>query len=170
MFEKNKVLQKAINTLYEQLKEEQYGKKFSWKTLRIMIGEEGQEMTQDNLYYVVNKAGLLLMGNDQKFLMSIYKYGKRIINPREHTIIAKKTISKSVKIYRKAGQVLASTNMDKLTKEQKTDVIESANKYKTLEMFATEIIKRKKIGVRKEEDIKNASIFLDTIKMFTKEE
>lgn len=164
MFEKNKQLQQAIDTLYENLKDEEYGKKISWNKLKALAGNES--LSKDNLYYVANKVCLMLMRNNQRYLETVRKAGKRIINPDEHQLVAKKKVNKSVRIYRNAGAILASTNMDELTEEQKQQVIESANKYSTLEMFTLEMLKKKKIGKSNKEDVRTASLFLDAIKMF----
>ena len=163
MFEKNKQLQKAINNLYNFLKKEEYGSKYSWAKLKEISGVTKDE----HIYYVANRVCLMLMRNDQKFLETERTYGKRIVNPSEHGLIAKKTANKSVKIYRKAGAVLASTNMEELSEDQKKDVIDAANKYNTLEMFANEMFKKKQIGNASKSDVKTAGLFLDAIKLFS---
>jgi hypothetical protein len=166
-FIKNKVLETAIMNLYNSLKDEPYGQQFSWKDIaqRTKLKDK---LTQDNLYYIANKVCLLLMSSDNRYLETKQGYGKRIIKPEEHNYVAKKKVKSSVKIYHKAGQILASTNMDELTEEQKKQIIYDANKYSTLEMFAKEILQKKKIGVSQKEDLSKASLFLDTIKLFTK--
>jgi hypothetical protein len=165
MFDHNKQLQKAIDTLYEKMKSLNYGDRFSWNKLAQMSDLSTKDMNK--VYYVTNKVCLMLMKNDQKYLETEHKYGKRIINPQEHQLIAKKTANKSVRIYKKAGAVLASTNMEELTDEQKKEVIEAANRYNTLEMFTTEMLKKKQIGIAGKTDVRTASLFLDAIKLFT---
>lgn len=166
MFSKNKELQRAVDKLYENIKDCKYGEKFSWGVLKELSGNE--KLKKQELYYVVNSACLLLMQNDMKYLQSIHGFGKYIIEPREHNIVAKKKAKKSVKIYRTAGQVLASTNLELLTEDQKREVVDSANKYSTLEMFSQEMLKKRKLSSAKKEDILNASFFLDAIQLFSK--
>jgi hypothetical protein len=166
MFEKNKELQRAIDKLYTELKDEEYGSKYSWEELRNLAGLR-PTIGKNEVYYVTNKVCLMLMAYEQKYLDTVHKYGKRIVNPEEHGILAKKKAKKSVKIYRKAGAIIACTNMDKLTEEQKKQMIDNANKFSTLEMFAQEMLKKKQIGKTSKDNIKTASLFLDAIKMFT---
>ena len=164
MFEKNKKLQNAIDKLYSILKDEEYGNTYSWNKLALLSGMPNTN--KQDIYYIANKVCLLLMKHDQKYLITEHGSGKRIVIPSEHNLIAKKTANKSVKIYRKAGAVIASTNLDKLNDEEKNEIIQAANKYSTLEMFTNEMLKKKKIGQSSKEDVKTASLFLDTIKMF----
>jgi len=166
MFEPNKQQQDAINKLYNKLKDEPYGARFSWDELKDLSGLD--DVDKGVVYYIANKVCLMLMVTDQKYLATEFKYGKRIVNPNEHELIAKKTASKSVKIYKKAGAVLASTNMDELSEDEKRTVVDAANKYSTLEMFTNEMLKKKKIGEVGKDDLKTAGLFLDAIKMFAK--
>ena len=89
----------------------------------------------------------MMMQFDQKYLVTVVGVGKRIINPAEHSVVAKHKVKRSVRLYRQAGAVLSSTNTDMLTSDQKRQVIEDANKYSTLEMFANEVLKKKQIGI-----------------------
>ena len=166
MFEKNRQLEKAINNLYTEIKDKEYNDKLSWEELKKLCNVPGMVVSKQQLYYVVNKVCVLLMTHDRKFLVGVMGFGKRIINPDEHSVVAKKVVKKSVKIYRKAGTILASTNMDELNDKQKQEVIESANKYSTLELFASEVIRKKEIGKSSKGDVKTASLFLDAIKLF----
>lgn len=165
MFERNKMLEKAVERLYEIVRKEKYGTKFTWDEIAHLSGIDGDD--RQKLYYVANKVCLLLMRNDQKYLETVANHGKRIVNPSEHNVLAKKKVNRSVKIYRKAGNILASTNLDELDEEQKNEVITSANKYRTLEMFTTEMLNKKQIGKSSKDDIKTAGLFLDAIKMFS---
>ena len=165
MYAKNKLLEKAINRLYERVRTEEYGCKFTWEELRVISGLDGEDKA--NLYYVANKVCLMLMEHDQKYLETLAGYGKRIVNPSEHNLIAKKKVARSVKIYRKAGSILASTNLDKLSEDEKLSIINEANKYRTLEMFTSEMLKKKQIGKSSKGDVKTAGLFLDAIKMFS---
>lgn len=165
MYKPNKELQNAINVLYEFLKNENYGKSYSWHELSSLAGFK--TFNSDNIYYVANRVCLMLMRNDKRYLQTVHGVGKRLINPNEHQLFAKKTANKSVKIYKKAGAILASTNMDELNDDQKREVIEAANKYTTLEMFTQEMLSKKRIGVSGKSDVRTASLFLDTIKAFS---
>jgi hypothetical protein len=57
--------------------------------------------------------------------------------------------------------------MDNLSDDEKKQIIMDANKYTTLEMFAKEVLQKKKIGITKKEDIAKASLFLDAVKLFS---
>lgn len=162
-FAKDELLQKKINILYENLKGRPYDTKITWKEIKNIIGLD--DIRQ--VYYVANKVCLLLMYHDSKYLATEHGVGKRIIKPNEHDVVAKKNVKKSVKIYKKSGAILASTNMDLLTDDEKDRVIVNANKYATLEMFANEMLKKKEIGKKSPDDVRTASLFLDAIRMFT---
>jgi len=167
IIKENVIIQGAIRTLYDAMREKEYGEKFAWDELRQMTGVI--DLPLDRLYYVCNKVCLLLMEHDQKYLETINSYGKRIILPSEHGIVANKKVKRSVRIYRKAGAVLTSTNMGELTDDQKKQIVYDANKYSTLEMFAREMLNKKQLGKSEEEDGSKASLFLDAIKLFTKQ-
>jgi len=166
MFDINKELQVAINKTYEAVHDHEHGATFTWDELRAFTGL--RSASKEKMYYIANKVCLMLMRHDSKYFDTIPGKGKRIILAEEHGVIAKKTVNKSVRIYRKAGAILASTDMDKLSEDQKRDVIEKANKYATLELFAKEVLKTKKIGKNTPDQIEKAGLFLDTIKLFAK--
>lgn len=167
MFEKNKKIQDCVDRLYGVLKDAEYGSEYTWEELDAISGFGGD---MKGSYYIANKVCSRLMVFDQRFLVTIQNFGKKIINPSEHSVMAKKTIKKSVKVYKRAGSILACTNMDKLTEEQKVEVVENANKYSTLQLFASELLKKKKIGGGGGSDRQTAGLFLDVIKMFTEKE
>lgn len=166
MYEKNKELQRAIDRLYNELKDSEYNSRYSWSELARLAGLH-QSIGKEIIYYIANKVCLMLMTYDQKYLDTVRSFGKRIVEPKDHGVLAKKKAKKSVKIYRKAGAIIACTNMDKLTDEQKATMVESANKYNTLEMFASEMLRKKQLSKSSKSDIKKAGLFLDAIKLFT---
>lgn len=141
--EKNQKIERAIKELYNILKEKPYNTQLSWKEIKEMTKEE--ELTKEQIYYITEKVNEMMMSYDSKYLVTVYKIGKRIINPNEHKIEARKTVKKSTKMYKKAGAILASTNLDELKPEEKQQIIEDANKFRTLELFTERLLKKKKI-------------------------
>lgn len=170
MFKRNIFYEKAITTLYENIRGSDYGTKYSWKDLQKLAGLENKQVDIECIYYIANKVCLLMMQSDQRFLMTVPSFGKRIINPVEHSAVAKKKVKHIAMGYRDVGKVIASTNMDMLSQEQKNQVVEDANRYSTLEMFANEMLKKKSVGIVKKNDVLTAGLFLDVIKMFQKQE
>jgi len=61
----------------------------------------------------------------------------------------------------------SSTNLNELNEEEQKNIIESANKYHTLEMFTSEILKKKKIGTYNKIDSRSAGLIMDTMKFFS---
>ena len=166
LMEKNPVLDRCVNQLYEAIKESAYNTKYSWDQLKSLAGL--RSMKQETLYYVVNKVCLLMMANNQRYLVTECKYGKRVILPSEHGIAAHNTIKKSARVYRKAGAIIASTNMEELSEAERNDIIDRANRYSTLEAFSNEILRRKRVGVDVKESARMANVFLDAVKLFTR--
>ena len=162
----NKKIQFAVDRLYKELKDIDYGKEYKWEELMELAGLP-KDANMSEIYYIANKVCLMMMQFDQKYLVTVVGVGKRIINPAEHSVVAKHKVKRSVRLYRQAGAVLSSTNTDMLTSDQKRQVIEDANKYSTLEMFANEVLKKKQIGISTKDDNRTAGLFLDAIKMFT---
>jgi hypothetical protein len=156
----------AINSLYAVLKDKPYGSKFSWEQLAEYAGDNIIQNSdgKSTLYYIVSQSGILLMRHDQRFLQTELGYGKRIIHPKEHGTIARRTVGRSVRLYRNAGLILAATNMDELTPQQKQEVILDANRYRTLALFTETLLNSKKLGVVETEDPSKAGFFLDLIK------
>ena len=167
-FDSDKQIEKAVNQLYDALCDAPYDTRFSWDELRDLAGLS-KKTTMQRMYYVVNKVCVLLMGGAQRYLVTEMGNGKRIIKPGEHQLEAKKKVKRSVRIYRAAGHILASTNMDELSEEQKREVMENANKYATMEMFSRELLSKKRIGSASSDNVRLAGVFLDTIKLFTGE-
>jgi len=165
MIKKNKKIENAINNIYEEIKSCDYDTKFNWDKLAKMT--KILSIKKEDLYYILGKVNLLLMQFDQKCLITIHGFGKRIINPKEHDLLAKKTAKKAVKQYKKAGAIISSTNLNELNEEEQKNIIESANKYHTLEMFTSEILKKKKIGTYNKIDSRSAGLIMDTMKFFS---
>lgn len=161
------MIEKAVTQLYDNLKDTEYGSRYTWHRLKELSGFGNREIKQETLYYVANKVCVLLMQQEQKYLETEIGYGKRIIRPNEHVGASRKIVKRSVRIYRKAGEISGSTNFDNLTEREKQEAIEHANKWRTLEMFSKELLKSKRIGTVKKEDVATAGIFLDAIKAFT---
>lgn len=139
-FKKNPNLEICINKLYLNLKDMEYGAKFSWNELATMCGPTGKIISATQLYYVVKVVDGMMQAADKKLLGNVRSYGKRIINPEEHSLLARRTVKRSVKIYKKAGMILHATNLDKLDKHQQKEIMSDAQKYKTLEFFAKEAL------------------------------
>jgi hypothetical protein len=166
---KNFEIEKAVKKLYEAVKDTEYDKKFSWADLKRLSGLENKSDKIDTLYYVVNKVNSMLMVNNQRFLITQYGFGKRVIRPDEHSGVAKGEVKKSIKKYRRAGAILACTNIDDLSESQKTEVINSANKYRTLELFTSDILRRKSISdMSNKEKLQTADLLINTMDLFKK--
>lgn len=159
-FKKNPKTEKAINTLYESIRELPYDQRISWGELN---KRTGTTLSVENLYYVVQRVNDLMMANDSKYMETVHGFGKRIINPSEHSTVARKKVRKSVKIYRKAGAILASTNMDELNEDQKTQILSDAKKWQTLELVHNELLKKKEKKLTTEQ--KESKIMLDMISL-----
>lgn len=168
MFDKNKKLQEAINNLYVDLKDKDYGQVFTWEEIAKKSGLNNPD--KNLVYYVANKVCLMLMVHDSRYLATEHGKGKKIIKPEEHTLYSKKKAQRSVKIYRQAGAIMHATNMDLLSAEQKKEAIDNANKWSTLQMFAEEMLKKKQIGKSSIPDVRTAGLFLDAIKLFSKKD
>jgi len=165
MFTRNRDIDLAVNNLYEKVKNAEYGSRYSWKQFLDMTGIK-TPFTKNQLYHILGRVSSLMMANDMRVFTTIHGYGKRIINPDEHNITAKKQIKRSVKLYRNAGGILAATNLDLLNEEQKNEVISDANRYRTLELFAVEVLKKKTLPHL--EGAENpANLILDMIKLFS---
>ena len=137
-FEKNPKVQRAIVELYEFIKTVDHGTDISWEDLKAKTGLPA--VSQDLLYRIVNKVNELLI-TDSKYMSTVHGFGKRILNPTEHRVEAKKKVKSSARIYKKAGLILASTDMDRLDEQEKIRVIEEAKKWQTLEHIHTELLK-----------------------------
>ena len=163
----NPVLEYAAEKLYSAIKDADYGSKFSWDELECLGGFKKGEVKRSQLYIVVAKVCLLLMVNDKKYLYTVHGFGKRIIEPIEHSVVAKNKVKRSVKIYRKAGEVLGSTNMDCLSSDEQKQIIHEANKYRTLQTFTNELLNKKKVGHSTDDSRDLAGFFLDAIKLMS---
>jgi hypothetical protein len=163
---KRKKIDEATIKLYNNLKDENYNTTITWEQLLQLT--ETPNLTKPELYYVVLRTNDLLMLNNQKHLKTIQGIGKRIINPNEHTIEARKTAKRSVNVYRKAGKIIASTNLDLLAPEEKSQVIEDAKKWKTLEFFTNEMLKRKAIAKTSNETTDSLSFVVNIVDFFNK--
>jgi DNA polymerase III delta prime subunit len=167
IIKKNEMLELATNTLYDKLKTAEYGSRHSWDDMRKMAGLPSG-IKKESVYYVASKVRWLLMRYDNRLLQTVAGFGKRIAKPEEHSGAAKKKVRKSVKVYKEGGAILASTNMEMLTEEQRNEVMEQAGKYRTLEWFASELLKTKRIGHSAPTDQIAAGHFLDMIKFMSK--
>ena len=148
-FEKNPRIQRAIRVLYEFMRELEYGTEISWDDLKLRT--ELPSISQQTLYRIVNKVNDLLI-TDSKYMSTVHGFGKRILKPTEHRVEAKKKVKSSARIYRKAGTILASTNMDSLDEQERNRVIEEAKKWQTLEHIHTELLKTSKKPEQKKLD------------------
>jgi hypothetical protein len=165
-FKKNILIEKAINNLFNSIKDEDYNSQFEWDELAYRCGITPKP-TKQQLYCILQKVNNL-MGAEQKYLKTVCGFGKRIINPNEHGIEATRTVKKSARIYKKSGAILASTNMGKLTQEEQNQIMQQANKYKTLEMMSEQLINRRFINKERSYE-KVGTLFLDFMKLIKEE-
>lgn len=156
----------ATNNIYEALKTKEYGTQFTWDDLAKF--SKLTNPPKPLLYYCTNRANKLLMMHDSRFLQNVHGLGKRILNPNEHAVTAKRTAQKSVRMYRKAGQILACTNVDQLTGDEKEQVIRDANRWRTLELFSSEMMKNKQIKTDADMSPENVRQAIDFIEFFKK--
>ena len=84
----------------------------------------------------------MLLLSERKYLDTSHGRGKRILNPDEHILTARKTVRRSAKLYRKAGHQLAATNCDMLNEEGRNRVLEEARKWSTLEHLHNELLRK----------------------------
>lgn len=142
IIQKNMQIDLATRKLYDYLHTMDYGQTITWQEL---ANNSGAQLSQTQLYYVCNAVNEMLMSNVSRCLTSVTGVGKRIINPSEHSMSARKTAKRSVRIYEKAGKILASTNLDKLSDDEKNQVINDANKFRTLQLFTEVALKKKQL-------------------------
>lgn len=162
-FQHNVAFEKAINTLSEKLSVADYDSKFSWDELKSLC-KAGVDLSRKDLYYILSKVNKLLMQNNQRALVSIQGFGKRILKPNEHSTVARKEAKKSARIYRKAGQIINATNLDGLNSDERLRVIEDANRWRTLEMFQNEILKKPTLQHKSE--VEKKALLFDMMKIF----
>jgi hypothetical protein len=160
-------LERGIDNLHKVLKEAEYGKEFSWADLSKMAKTI---LSKPQLYYVVNQVGERLEEQDHRVLVTSRGVGKRIINPSEHIVVATKLGKKSARIYTKALKKVNATNLDLLSPEEQKATLLQADRFKTMKLFADEMLKSKKIGKVTSKDNQTASLFLDVVKLLTKSE
>jgi hypothetical protein len=162
----NKENKLLIQKMYDHLKTKEYGVSFSWDELASVIGKPNIE--RELLYDLVNHVNKKLMYYDKKYLDTIHGFGKRIILPNEHGEVSRKDVKSAVRKYRKAGKIIACTNMEELDTYQQEQIKSDAYKWRTLEFISAELSRKKQISsnIKKE---KNEDLVLDVIKLFSKE-
>ena len=163
-FKKDVVLQRAIDNLYNALKESEYGKSYSWDELYRLCGVK--ELSLPKLYYICLRVNAILAAHDSRYMVTEHGRGKRMLNPREHDDKAKAKVKESIKKYKAAGQILASTNVDLLTSDEKKRIVDDANRFRTLELFTTELLKKKKLTNKAKAE--QASIAFDMLRFISK--
>lgn len=143
---KNLMLERCMHNLYSHLKNADYDEFFTWEQLEGMAAAS-DKLTKQQLYYVVNKTNEMLLFEDRKCLATISGVGKRVMRPEEHREAARKRVRTSVSAYKRAGAILAATNLDRLSEDEKSKVVMDMNKWRNLQMLTEEAIKssRKKV-------------------------
>jgi len=159
----NKELKVWVEQIYSILKDKSYGVSFSWDELASIINNPA--ISRAKLYQIIDKVNNKLMVNNRKYLETISGFGKRIIQPSEHSEVSRRSVKGAVRKYRKAGQVIASTNMDSLDEFQRKQIESDAMKWRTLELIGSEM-SRKKVLV-KDKDVKD-DLVSDVIRLFSK--
>ena len=160
-------LERGIDNLHKVMKNVEYGKELTWDEMSKIAKVT---LSTPQLYYVVNKVGEMLEEQDHRVLVTSRGVGKRIINPNEHIGVATKLGKKSARIYNKALKKVNATNMDLLNPEEQKATLLQADRFRTMKLFADEMLKSKKVGKVTSKDSQTASLFLDVVKLLTKDE
>jgi hypothetical protein len=146
-FERDDKIAKAVDKLYQHLKNADYGTEYSWADVKLLTGLP--QVSQERTYYIASRVNDLLLG-DSRYLETVPGVGKRLLNPDEHRVSARKQVKRSARIYRKAGKILAATNIDEISSvDERQKVISDANKFRTMELLHDVMLrkdKRKVIG------------------------
>jgi len=148
IIEKNPKVQIAIENLYSAFKIAEYGRVYTWDEIAKIMDEP--TLAHNQVYYVGIKVNALLMANDQRVSKTIHGYGKKILNPTDHTGAAREKINQSTKKYVEAGKILMATNMEMLNTDEQKRVSDDARKFRTLELFTSELLKKKKLSAGKD--------------------
>jgi hypothetical protein len=145
-FERDERIVRAVERLYNQLKDAAYGTTYSWDDIKLLTGLP--QVSRERLYYISSRVNDLLL-HDSRYLETLMGVGKRLLNPEEHRVSARKQVKRSAKIYRKAGNILAATNLDAIESvDERKKVISDANKFRTMELLHNVMLKKgsKKLG------------------------
>jgi len=157
-FKRRPETEESIFQIYNQVKDLDYGVSLNWDKLEKM---SGYVMSRERLYDVVDAVNRLLMSKHQKYMETIIGEGKRIVLPNEHSLAARKKVKESARIYRKAGLILASTNMNMLTNDEKEQIIRDSNRWRTLELVHNELINKRTLSKEKT----NQNIIKDVVEL-----
>lgn len=163
MIKKSKELTECVDSVYNYLKGKEYDSRFSWEDLKQATGN--MAVTKNRLYYILSRVNEMLMTTDSRCLQNVNGFGKRIIRPQEHVLVARKTVKRSVNIYKNAGRILGSTDLDRLDDDEKKEVVDDANKFRTLQLFTSELLKKKSLKDTRDIPKEDAGFLLDVIKL-----
>jgi len=160
----NKLYKDWAEKLYNFLKGQRYGFSISWTELAGFIGQPNLE--REKLYVIIDKVNNRLMFNEQMYLETISGFGKRIIEPKEHSEVSRKSVKSAVRKYRKAGRIIASTNVSELDDYQRRQIENDAMKWRTLELISSEMARKRVVNSKG--DVKQ-DLVSDVIRLFSDE-
>jgi len=152
MYENNIKRQQRIDKMIEYVSSLNYGDMIPYSDIKNIIGVNPQ--TQEG-YLIMTKVNHALV-TKQMHLKTIMGKGRRLLNPSEHLDESRNKVKKALNPIKDSKQILESTNIDKLTDEQKKEVISEANKWKIMVSVFNEV--RKQPMILSDEDAKKYKI------------